>query len=49
MRIRAWDEFTFHVSTDPAERFDVEFYRLGYYGDAGGRRGGGLSNLEGST
>ena len=49
MRIRAWDEFTFHVSTDPAERFDVEFYRLGYYGDAGGRRGSGLSNRDGST
>ena len=34
-RVRPGDTLTFHVSTDPAEPFDIEFYRLGWYGGDG--------------
>ena len=47
-RVRAGDTLRIHVSTDPAEPFDIEFYRLGYYGGLGGRRVGGIANLQGS-
>ncbi len=47
-RVRAGDTLRIHVSTDPAEPFDIEFYRLGYYGGLGGRRVGGIRNLQGT-
>jgi len=47
-RVRPGDTLTFHVSTDPAEPFDIEFYRLGWYGGDGGRRVGGIANLQGA-
>src|SRR5262245_53375016 len=39
---RAGDTVTFFVSTWPASRFKVDFYRMGFYGGAGGRRVLGL-------
>lgn len=35
--VRAGDEITFHVSTNPASPFRIDLYRMGYYGGAGGR------------
>jgi N,N-dimethylformamidase beta subunit-like, C-terminal len=35
--IRAGETLTVYVSTDPASEFQVDFYRLGYYGGKGGR------------
>ncbi|MBR7828246.1 hypothetical protein KDK95_18170 [Actinospica sp. MGRD01-02] len=32
------DSIDFHVSTEPAQRFTVAIYRLGYYGGAGARQ-----------
>lgn len=48
-RVFAGDVIDLHVSTDPAEAFDVEFYRLGYYGGMGGRRVGGIAGLKGEA
>jgi hypothetical protein len=36
--VRAGEEITFHVSTNPASSFRIEFYRMGYYGGNGGRK-----------
>ena len=35
--IQAGETLTVYVSTDPASEFQVDFYRLGYYGGKGGR------------
>ncbi len=35
--VRAGETITFHVSTNPASRFTLDLYRLGYYGGAGAR------------
>src|SRR3954454_6487955 len=35
--IHAGETLTVYVSTDPASEFQVDFYRLGYYGGKGGR------------
>lgn len=48
-RVRPGEIIEFHVSTDPAEPFDLEFYRLGFYAGLGGRRVGGFANLRGET
>lgn len=35
--IEAGDTIRFYVSTNPARRFTLDLYRMGYYGGAGGR------------
>src|SRR5262245_59925296 len=35
--VRAGQTLTFHVSTRPPSRFNIEIYRMGYYAGAGGR------------
>lgn len=35
--VSAGEEITFHVSTNPATKFTLDLYRMGYYGGAGGR------------
>jgi len=35
--VRAGEKISFHVKTDPAQRFTIDLYRLGYYGGKGGR------------
>ena len=36
--VRAGESISFHVSTNPASPFTIDFYRMGYYGGAGGRQ-----------
>lgn len=45
--IRAGEELTLYVSTNPASAFRVEFYRLGYYGGTGGRKVHEIASLRG--
>ena len=45
--IEAGEELTLFVSTNPPARFKADFYRLGYYGGAGGRHVLSLGSLEG--
>src|SRR5262245_57980033 len=33
--VRAGDELSLHVSTNPASSFNIELYRMGYYGGTG--------------
>jgi hypothetical protein len=35
--VRAGEQISFHVSTNPASAFSLDIYRMGYYGGAGGR------------
>lgn len=35
--VRAGERISFHVSTNPASRFTIDVYRMGYYGGSGGR------------
>jgi hypothetical protein len=35
--LRPGETVTFHVSTNPASRFTLDIYRMGYYGGTGGR------------
>lgn len=35
--VRAGEQISFHVSTNPASSFTLDIYRMGYYGGAGGR------------
>ncbi len=48
-RVFAGETIDLHVSTDPAEAFDVEFFRMGFYGGLGGRRVGGIAGLKGEA
>ena len=45
--VRAGDTISFHVSTNPASRFSLDLYRLGFYGGAGGRHVLRLGPFEG--
>jgi hypothetical protein len=45
--IRAGETLTLYVSTDPAARFSIDVYRLGYYGGKGGRHVLSKGPLEG--
>src|SRR5258708_39948683 len=36
--VRAGERISFHVSTNPPSPFTIDFYRMGYYGGAGGRQ-----------
>jgi len=47
--VRAGETITFHVSTNPASRFRLDIYRLGYYGGSGGRHVLSLGPFEGQT
>jgi hypothetical protein len=45
--VRAGDEISFFVSTNPASEFTLDLYRLGYYGGAGGRQVMSLGPFKG--
>lgn len=47
--IRAGATIRFHVSTNPASRFTLEVYRMGYYGGDGGRLMARLGPFDGSA
>jgi len=47
--IAAGETLQVFVSTQPARRFTVDIYRLGYYGGAGARRMTALGPLQGTT
>src|SRR5262245_38200575 len=46
--VRAGDTISFHVSTNPASRFTIDLYRMGYYGGAGARHMERLGSFPGS-
>src|SRR6185369_10350359 len=45
--VRAGEKIGFHVSTNPASRFTLDLFRLGYYGGDGGRLVRRLGPFEG--
>jgi hypothetical protein len=45
--VRAGGKISFHVSTNPASRFTLDLFRLGYYGGDGGRLVRRLGPFEG--
>ena len=45
--IRPGETLTVFVSTDPAARFTIDFYRMGYYGGKGGRHVLSVGPLDG--
>jgi len=47
LRVRPGQRIDFHVSTDPAEPFDLEIFRLGFYQGDGARRVAAFANLPG--
>jgi hypothetical protein len=47
--VRAGEQISFHVSTNPPSRFTLDLYRMGYYGGAGGRRVLSLGPFPGQT
>jgi hypothetical protein len=47
--VRAGEEIDLFVSTDPAARFKVELFRMGYYGGRGARKVGELGPFEGKA
>ncbi len=47
--VRAGEEISFHVSTNPASDFSLDIYRMGYYGGDGGRWMRRLGPFEGSV
>tara|TARA_R110002049_G_scaffold285698_4_gene467171 strand:- start:374402 stop:375913 length:1512 start_codon:yes stop_codon:yes gene_type:complete len=47
--IRAGEQMSVYVSTDPVSRFRLEVFRMGYYGGAGARRVAEFGPLEGKT
>lgn len=47
--VAAGQTVTFHVSAQPASRFTLEIYRLGFYEGAGGRKMAALGPFEGSV
>lgn len=47
--VRAGESISFHVSTNPASRFTLDIYRMGYYGGAGGRHVSSLGPFKGAT
>src|SRR3954467_8512650 len=47
--VRAGEEISFHVSTNPMSIFRIELYRMGYYGGAGGRKVMELGPFVGTT
>src|SRR5690349_3143306 len=47
--VKSGEEIAFYVSTNPASRFRIEIFRMGYYGGAGGRKMHELGPFEGSV
>ncbi len=47
--LRAGEEITFHVSTNPASDFTLEIFRLGWYGGLGGRQVHAAGPFKGET
>lgn len=47
LSVRAGEKIGFHVSTNPASKFTIDLYRLGYYGGDGGRFVQTLGPFEG--
>lgn len=47
--VRAGEQISFHVSTDPASQFTLDVYRMGYYGGNGGRHVLSLGPFKGSA
>jgi len=47
--VKAGETIRFHVSTNPASRFTIDIYRLGYYGGDGGRLLRRLGPFDGKT
>ncbi len=47
--VRAGETLEFFISTDPARRFTIDLYRLGYYGGKGGRHLASLDPFDGKT
>jgi hypothetical protein len=45
--IRAGEELSIYVSTNPASRFSIDIFRMGHYGGTGGRRMKTIEALEG--
>ena len=46
--VRTGERINFHVSTNPASRFSIDLYRMGYYGGRGGRHMTRLGPFKGS-
>jgi hypothetical protein len=47
--VRAGDELTFFVSTNPASRYSIDVYRMGYYQGLGGRHVTTLGPFDGAV
>ena len=47
--VRVGETIRFHVSTNPAARFTIDVYRLGWYGGDGGRHMQHIGPLDGAT
>ncbi len=47
--VRAGEQIQFFVSTNPASRFTLDLYRMGYYGGKGGRQMLSVGPLAGSV
>ncbi len=47
LSVRAGETLTFHVSADPADPFQLDIFRMGYYGGKGGRLVRRISPLDG--
>src|SRR6476620_3540555 len=45
--VRAGEQISFFVSTDPPSPFRIDVYRTGYYGGAGGRLVKSIDGLKG--
>ena len=45
--VRPGETISFHVNTNPASRFRLDIYRMGYYGGKGGRHMMSLGNFPG--
>ena len=47
--VRAGEEISFHVSTNPPSPFTLDVYRMGYYGGTGGRQVTSLGPFKGEV
>src|SRR5262245_32400377 len=47
--VRAGEQISFHVSANPASAFQLDIYRMGFYGGAGGRHMLNLGPFQGAA
>jgi hypothetical protein len=47
--IKAGETLKVYVSTDPADKFDLDIYRMGYYGGKGGRLVKSIKSIKGTV